>query len=170
MRRFGAKDLRLPARLRDEMRDEVGEILQTNELAEALVGAKLVVSVGDVCTASILGLGSVPKLAIVDGQTRRGAWESPAPSKGMREVRVRNPAETITKELWKAVEEAYARRENTIIIVDGEEDLASLACIFLAPEGTTLIYGVPNRGVTVIPVGAAIRSRTAAVLAEMEEC
>ena len=169
MRRFGANDLRLPARLRGEMRDDVGEIVQTNELAEALAGAKLVVSVGDVCTESVLSVGITPKLAIVDGQTKRGPYESPSP-KGMREVRVRNPAEMITKELWRAVEDAYARPESTLVIVDGEEDLASLACIFLAPEGTTLIYGVPNRGVTVIPVGAAIRSRTGAVLAEMEEC
>jgi hypothetical protein len=169
MRRFGAKDIRLPARLRGEMRDDVGKIVQTDELAEALAGAKIVVSVGDVCTESVLSVGITPKLAIVDGQTKRGAYERPSP-KGMREVRVVNPAEKITKELWRAVEDAYSRPESTLIIVDGEEDLASLACIMLAPEGTTLIYGVPNRGVTVIPVGAAIRSRTGAVLAAMEEC
>jgi uncharacterized protein (UPF0218 family) len=169
MRRFGAKDLRLPARLRGEMRDEVGRILQTGELAAALAGARIIASVGDVCTDAILGLGIVPKLAIVDGQTKRGAWGSHASKTAMCEVRVENPAEAITRELWAAIADAYAREGNTLIVVDGEEDLASLACIYLAPEGTTVIYGVPNRGVTVIPVGAAIRSRTGAVLAEMEE-
>lgn len=169
MRRFGEKDMRLPARLRGEMRDEAGRILQTKELAEALAGAKAVVSIGDVCTDTILGLGIVPKLAIVDGQTKRGLWSARIDRKAFRVVNVQNPAETITRQLWAAIGDSYKRDGSTLIIVDGEEDLASLACIYLAPEGTTVIYGVPNRGVMVIPVEAAIRSRTGAVLAKMEE-
>jgi GTP-dependent dephospho-CoA kinase len=168
MRRFGGKDLRLPARLRVQMRDEAGRILQTNQLAEALAGAKAVVSVGDVCTETILGLGIEPKLAIVDGRTKRGPWSAKLGKRKFRKVKVRNPAEAITKEMWAAIGDAYGRAGSTLIVVDGEEDIASLACIFLAPEGTTVIYGVPNRGVMVIPVEAAIRSRTGAVLAEME--
>ncbi|MFH0816721.1 MAG: DUF359 domain-containing protein [Methanobacteriota archaeon] len=169
MRRLGEKDLRLPTRMRGEMREEAGRILQTNELAGALAGAKAVVSVGDVCTSTIVGLGILPKIAIVDGRTKRGAWSPPAGIGAIREERVKNPAETITRGLWVAIEESYAREGGTVIVVDGEEDLASLACIFLAPEGTTVIYGVPNRGVMVIPVEAAIRARVGAVLAEMEE-
>lgn len=169
MHRFGGKDLRLPAGLRAEMRDEAGKILQTEELAEALAGAEIVVSVGDVCTETILGLGIAPKLAIIDGQTKRGPWEAKLGNGAFRTIKVKNPAEAITKELWAAIAEAYVHGGSTLIVVEGEEDLASLACIYLAADGTTVIYGVPNRGVMVIPVEAAIRSRTGAVLAEMEE-
>jgi len=169
MRRFGEKDMRLPATLRDEMREEAGRILQTEELAKALAGVKTIVSVGDVCTETILGMGIAPKIAIVDGQTRRGRWSAKLGNAEFRTVKVRNPVETITKELWAAIADSYTREGSTLVVVDGEEDLASLACIFLAPEGTTVIYGVPNRGVMVIPVEVAIRSRTGAVLAKMEE-
>jgi uncharacterized protein (UPF0218 family) len=166
---LGDKDMRLPAKMRGEMREDAGRILQTEELAAALAGAETVVSIGDVCTDAILGLGIVPKLAIVDGQTKRGPWSAKQGRNKFRTVNVKSPAETITKELWVAIAGAYAQEGSTLIVVDGEEDLASLACIFLAPEGTTVIYGVPNRGVMVIPVEAAIRSRTGAVLAKMEE-
>jgi hypothetical protein len=169
MGRLGEKDLRLPAAMRGEMREEAGVIVQTEGLSEALTGARLIVSVGDVCTETILGLGISPKIAVVDGKTKRGVWNKPTSMSQMTEVHVKNPPETLTAELWTAVSEAYARDGATLVVVDGEEDLASLACIYLAPEGTTVIYGVPDRGVMVIPVGAAIRSRTGAALAEMEE-
>jgi hypothetical protein len=151
------------------MREEAGRILQTEELPAALSDSKLVASVGDVCTAALLGLGIVPKLAIIDGQTKRGAWGAPMDGAGFKVVGVKNPPETITRGLWAAIAEAYASSGSTLIVVEGEEDLASLACIHLAPEGTTVIYGVPDRGAIVIPVGAAIRSRTREVLAQMEE-
>jgi Uncharacterized protein conserved in archaea len=37
-----------------------------------------------------------------------------------------------------------------MIIVDGEEDLAALSAIFLAPENTKVIYGMPDEGVVVV--------------------
>jgi hypothetical protein len=169
MGRFGKSDLRLPESLRGEMRSEAGTIFRTEDLAAALSGAKRVVSVGDMCTSTIVEMGLVPKLAVVDGSTQRGPFKEKIDGRVFIKLRVRNPAKTITTELWRAVEEAYAREGNFLIVVEGEEDLASLACIYMAPEGTTVIYGVPNRGVMVIQVGPEIRSLAGAVLAKMEE-
>ena len=36
------------------------------------------------------------------------------------------------------------------IEVDGEEDLASLAAIYMAPPDVTIIYGLPDKGVLVV--------------------
>jgi uncharacterized protein (UPF0218 family) len=168
MRRFGERDLRLPPSLREEMREPAGAIVQTGGLAKAVSGSRFVASVGDVCTGALLSLGIVPKVCVVDGKTKRGPWKAGDTQHGLSIVRVRNPAETITIELWRAVDAAYRAPGNTMIVVDGEEDLASLACIHLAPEGTTVIYGVPNKGVMVIKVDAAIRARTEGVLTKME--
>jgi len=169
MRRFGSKDLNLSDSLREEMRDVVGSIVQTDGLKDALDGSKLVVSVGDVCTQSLIDLGIFPKMAIIDGQTKRGPWSARLAKANFSIIRARNPAETITTELWRAIEKAYLMPESTLIVVDGEEDLASLACIYLAPEGTTVIYGVPNKGVMVIKVDPPIKARTEGVLTKMEE-
>jgi len=169
MRRFGTRDLKLFPHLRDEMREDVGQIVQTDGLRAALLGAKFVVSVGDVCTQSLVDFGIFPKLAIIDGQTKRGPWEGRLAKAHFTIIRVANPAEAISRELWGAVEKAYLMTENVLILVDGEEDLASLACIYLAPDGTTVIYGVPNRGVMVIKVDPSIRARTEGVLTKMEE-
>jgi len=169
MRRLGEKALRLPAGLRDEMREVVGEIATGERLLQLARDSKTVISVGDVCTANLLGAGIIPKISIVDAVTKRGKAEPIDFPREVRKVHVSNPAETITPALWKAIAEGLSYHGRTAIIVDGEEDLASLACIHLAPEGTTVIYGVPNRGAMVIAVEGAMKARVAGALAKMED-
>ena len=36
------------------------------------------------------------------------------------------------------------------IEIEGEEDLASLAAIYLAPSDVTIIYGLPDKGALVV--------------------
>jgi uncharacterized protein (UPF0218 family) len=64
--------------------------------------------------------------------------------------KVSNPPGTLTKELWQAVKEAYDTEEKTKIEVVGEEDIAALPCVWLAPEKTTIIYGLPDKGLVVV--------------------
>ena len=58
--------------------------------------------------------------------------------------------------------------QNLRIIVDGEEDMAALACIFLAPPGTTVIYGIPNRGASIHHVDDDLKQLVDSVLKQME--
>ncbi|MBI5000163.1 MAG: GTP-dependent dephospho-CoA kinase family protein [Euryarchaeota archaeon] len=169
MRRLGERELRLPAGLRGEMRSVVGEIAAGARLLLLAKSSRTVVSVGDVCTANLLRAGIVPKLSIIDAITKRGKAEGIDFPREVRKVHVSNPPETITPALWRAIEGALGAPGSTAIIVDGEEDLASLACIHLAPEGTTVIYGVPNRGAMVITVEGALKARVARVLERMED-
>jgi uncharacterized protein (UPF0218 family) len=53
------------------------------------------------------------------------------------------------------------------IEVDGEEDLASLAAISLAPGGVTVIYGLPNKGVVVVDATTANKKKVKEVLDRM---
>jgi len=82
---------------------------------------------------------------------------------------VRNPAGTISQELLEALRNAFQTKGRTIIRVDGEEDLAVLACLFLAPEGIKVVYGWPGRGMLLVTTTTATRSMAEALWKELEE-
>lgn len=161
---------RLPDELRGELAEVVGEIVPESALDAHLEGASMVIVVGDVCTLTLHRHGIEPKLAIVDFKTRRneelGLEE--LGSVGDRVIQVRNPDGVITRGLWDAVEFALGHPGSTRIEVEGEEDLASLACIHHAPLGATIIYGIPDVGVMSLQVDLGLKQRVKEVLKRME--
>ncbi|MCU0852959.1 MAG: GTP-dependent dephospho-CoA kinase family protein [Thermoplasmata archaeon] len=84
-----------------------------------------------------------------------------------RLVKVENPPAKITRALWKAVREAVNAKERVKIEVSGEEDLASLVAIALAPEGAHVIYGIPKRGLMVVEVNTETRALATAAIKKM---
>jgi len=123
-----------------------------------------IVTVGDICTIKIFEQIREPNLAIVDLKTKRN---TPLDSNQLRiinkigddNIEVENPAGTISKSLWKAIKSTLAIRKNTKITVRGEEDLATLAVISMAPEGAKVIYGMPDRGMVVVDVNQQTKTR-----------
>ena len=115
-----------------------------------------IVSIGDQVTYTILKHGIQPLFCVVDYRTRRGKCSSEVIEKiksyGEKVLVVKNPAGVLTEDLINAVESAYNDMpENGLRIeVDGEEDLASLVAIYLAPKVVTVIYGLPDKGVLVV--------------------
>lgn len=71
-------------------------------------------------------------------------------------VKVRNPSGCITKTLIAAVSHGYKQiiqdGKTRIIKVIGEDDLAGVPAILLAPLGSLVIYGQPNTGIVVVEV------------------
>ena len=53
------------------------------------------------------------------------------------------------------------------IEIEGEEDLASLAAIFLAPSNVTVIYGLPDKGVLVVNPDSDIKRRVKEIIDKM---
>lgn len=162
----------MPDELRKELGTPVGKILTTKEeLAKEIAGSHFLVTVGDIVTLDILDTGRVPDLSIIDYMTQRMPMEQVKEQFSrfeQPEVVVRNPMSQITRELWDAIEDGYANPRNLRIVVDGEEDMAALACIALAPPGTTVIYGIPNRGASVHHVDAELKQLVDSVLKQME--
>jgi uncharacterized protein (UPF0218 family) len=143
----------LPEELRDHLKDPLGEVVLQNQLRETLKDFIKVVTVGDICTLTLFEEDIVPSIAVVDYSTRRGdigELRSKIQKIGQIVINVNNPAGVITKELWSAVDEAYKSKIPVRIEVDGEEDLATLAAVWHAPEGTAVIYGLPEVGLVVI--------------------
>ena len=53
--------------------------------------------------------------------------------------------------------------------VEGEEDLALLPCILMAPVGTNIVYGWPGRCMMLVTTDEDIRIHAMELMAKMEE-
>lgn len=114
------------------------------------------ISVGDVTTFHLLEAGVFPDLCIVDDRTQRFPVSDEVlvrtKDRLYREVLVDNPAGTISEELILTLEKAVRAKTPVRIFVRGEEDLATLPVIALAPLGTVVLYGQPDEGVVFVEV------------------
>ena len=143
----------LPAELRDELKEPLGEVVKEQELECILKNSKNIVSVGDMCSLTLHEMGIALRIAVVDFKIQRHDvqdMQEKIREIGKIVINVDNPPGTITKELWQAVKKAYQMEENVRIEVSGEEDLATIPCIWLAPENTAVVYGLPNIGLVVV--------------------
>ncbi|MCK4405586.1 MAG: GTP-dependent dephospho-CoA kinase family protein [Hadesarchaea archaeon] len=111
------------------------------------------ITVGDVVAAELLEAGIRPDVAVVDMKVMR----LPVDEKTRRAVeafeatvvRVKNQAGSITPELREALE---AAKPPLKIVVEGEEDLATLPAVLSAPLGSAVIYGQPGEGLVLVEV------------------
>jgi len=167
---FPERDLELPEDLRSELAKPMGEFVHEGSLKKHLKGAPRVVSVGDVVTVTLLRMKMEPDVAVFDYRTQRaedvGAREIIAGMSG-RLVKVENPPGRITRALWRDVRDAVNAEDRVKIEVSGEEDLAALVAIATGPEGTGVLYGIPNKGMVLVRVGPESRAFAAAAIKRM---
>lgn len=164
------RDRRLPHAMRAELRRPLGPVLSGAAAFEAIRTAKRVVTVGDACTADLAERGRTPDIAVVDFKTKRApdaAIRARVTRVGTRVITTVNPPTTLTRDMWRALSEAFKSKESVRIEVLGEEDLAALAAIDLAPEGTAVLYGMPDEGVVVVTVDARSKAAVRDLLARM---
>jgi phosphopantetheine adenylyltransferase/uncharacterized protein (UPF0218 family) len=128
------------------------EVAMYAALDEMDVERTLLVGVGDVTVATMLAIGVVPDLALIDGQTKRQALKEsdlvdiePFSNR----ITAVNPAGELTPSLHQAIQHALGNDGSTVIVVDGEEDLAPLFIHLLAPVHAVVVYGQPREGVVV---------------------
>ncbi|PSP84976.1 DUF359 domain-containing protein [Halobacteriales archaeon QS_1_68_17] len=163
----------LPAALRPELKEPLGPIYTD---AGALVrdAGRPLVAVGDVVTYHIVRAGEPPDVALVDGRTKRDAVdeEIAAGIGGFdREMRVENPPATVTDDLLSALAAALERArdgESTLVVVDGEEDLAALPAVLAVPEGGSVVYGQPDEGMVLVAADPTARERVRGLVDRMD--
>ena len=164
---------RLPDDLKNTLKGYIGALVDEPELFNRLKQEKYIVSVGDKVTYTLLKNGIIPILCIVDYKLERKSYplEMKTVIQKLRatHLQIKNPPGTITDELWDAIKTVLKNLKNSpvCIEIDGEEDLASLAAIYLAPGGVTVIYGLPNRGVVVVKTTSANKQKVKKVLDRM---
>ncbi|MEM2911228.1 MAG: DUF359 domain-containing protein [Candidatus Bathyarchaeia archaeon] len=126
-----------------------------------------IISVGDTVSKNLVESKIFPNLLIVDNKVMRTAIK-PALIPADKELRIKNPPGTLTQEALTAVQEALKTNCRVKIVVDGEEDLLTLAAVFHAPENSMVIYGQPREGIVLVKVTREKKAEVAEILKEME--
>ena len=163
----------LPENLIEFLKEPIGQLLDEKQLLNLAKDEKYVVSIGDQVTYTLLKHDIEPIFCIVDYKTRRGECSDEVKelirSFGNKIFVVENPAGCISDELWNIIQFAFENLEigKIRIEVEGEEDLASLAAIHMAPPDVTIIYGLPNKGVLVVKPTDDIKNKVKEVIDKM---
>ena len=152
-----------------ELKDTTNRIYQN---APTGLNSEYIITVGDICTIKINEQVKMPNLSIIDFKTKRDSPLSAEQRNTMEQigenvVNVNNNAGTISDELWNAIEDAISDNVKTRIVVEGEEDLATLAAISLANLGAKVIYGMPDKGMVVVDVNQRSKKRADSFLERM---
>jgi len=152
----------LPVELRDELRKLHGELYlgdgieTTKNIIKDLKNCIKIITVGDIVTFNLLNAGIVPDLSFVDNRTKR----SPVSEKitqgtkhgHFRTITVESPPGIITEELMQEIQTSMESDKPIQIVVKGEEDLAALPAIAMAPVSSVIIYGLPDKGAVIVRV------------------
>ncbi len=165
----------LPFSFRDILKEPIGMLVSSKkELFNIVSKGTQLVSIGDQVTYTILSKNISPLFCVIDYQTKR--------KKNTKEInvilrsygnsikQVVNPPGVITYELWDIIENAYKELHKNLTLrieVNGEEDLAALPAILLAPENVTIIYGLPDRGVVIVPSKEEHKQKVKEILTKM---
>jgi hypothetical protein len=148
--------LSLPEDVRPLLKRPLGKLFSDKEAAFDYIRKlhpAMLITVGDHVTADFLEAGIKPDVAIIDFLIMR----FPADEKIKKVIdnykvptqHVKNPPSKITKELQDAVKDAVPPVK---IVVEGEEDLATLPAILMAQFGSVVAYGQPKEGVVLVEV------------------
>lgn len=162
---------RLPKRLRPVLAKPLGEVILGDELLRRVAKRRgLLISIGDTCTYFLLKNNVLPDIFAFDLKNMR----KPV-TEEVREAllsacsggfSVPNPPGEITDELFAAVEGCIDSGRGCIF-VDGEEDLAALVALMLAPYGSLVIYGQPDEGVVFMECSETLRKTAAGLFERM---
>lgn len=162
--------LTLPDELRAAFKDPLGPVYtDTNRLDTEL--GKSVIAVGDVVTRHLAQIGTRPDLAVIDWITERETLpeaDQPDLDGYDAQIEVENPAATLTENLLNALRMGVEQDEKTVIVVDGEEDLATLPALVVAPDGASVVYGQPGEGMVHVRIDSETKEQGYELLSRMD--
>lgn len=168
----------LPEEMREELKRPFGKLYPNEEFDRGTIEGELkdktlLITCGDESSLKIHQLGIKIDIAIIDFKTKREEIKERERlmNIGTRSVNVKNPAGTITEELEDALkaEIDLDHEGTTLIIVDGEEDMAFIPCVLYSPDGSVVMYGQPDEGLVVAVVNDALRARIQDIYDRMEK-
>ena len=162
--------LDLPKSLRQDLKEPLGPIYTD---ADALLAdaTEPIVAVGDIVTYHLLTAGHTPAVALVDERTKRAEVDPEVREAvgGFDHRRtVENSPATITGALLDALVGALAESGTTLVVVDGEEDLATLPATLAVPDDASVVYGQPDEGMVLVTADADARERCRTLLTGMD--
>jgi len=158
----------LPEEARDAFKDPIGPVYTDAERLLADAGSPIV-AVGDVVTYHLVAAGHTPTVAVIDGRTERETVTDEVrvglPS---ADVSVASEPATVSRDLLEALVAAIDGDGETVVEVDGEEDLAVVPAVLAAPAGASVVYGQPGEGMVLATVDADLRERMRELAGRLE--
>ena len=149
--------LKLEENLRSEFKKPLGKLYSSfDDAINDIQMAKFLISVGDATTKNLIENKLYPNISIIDNLIQRKNHNYKITYTD-NILRAKNPPGTITTNLWETIEKAInnsTKKKNQLIVVEGEEDLAVLPCILLAPDESVVLYGQPNEGLVFVNVNS----------------
>ena len=154
----------------EELRDTNREIYQ--ESPNFLANSDYIITIGDICTIKIFEEIREPNLCVIDMKTKRNIYLDSKQRNimakiGQKIINTKNKPGTISIDLWNSIKEGLKNKLNTKVVVEGEEDLATLVAISMADLGAKVIYGMPDRGMVVVDVNQQEKKRANSFLKRM---
>ncbi len=141
------KNLKLPERLLKYFKKPYGHSFSSVEefLKSNLkpTDRGLLISVGDMSSFTLTQRGVKPNIIVIDNKVNRKPFKEKIKFQGKR-LKVINVPGTISRSLWGTIRQAVKSGEKVKISVIGEEDLAVLPAVIMAPLGSLVLYGQPN--------------------------
>jgi uncharacterized protein (UPF0218 family) len=172
--------LSLPPELRGAFKEPMGPVY-TDAPALLSDAGRPVIAVGDVVAYHLRAAGHRPAVAVIDGRTEREAVDDEireALADPERRRDVANEPGTLGEPLLCALADAVdaatdadagdAAAEPVTIVVDGEEDLATLPAVLVAPTGATVVYGQPGAGMVRVAVTSETKAEMRSLLERMD--
>ena len=129
--------------------------------------SSLVISVGDVVSRNMIEYDIPLNVLIVDNKVMRKPIQ-PITVDADQTLYAKNPPGAITDEAWAAIRSAVEQKGQTRVVVDGEEDLLTLAVVLSAPQDAIVVYGQPHQGIVVVKVTEETKERMRQFVDDME--
>lgn len=129
---------------------------------------KYIITIGDVVTLTLTIGGISPKLSIIDCKClrRKCLTLNALRGKFRNIIKTYNPPGRITVEAWNSIKRALREQDNTLLEVQGEEDLLAIPAILEADNGSVVIYGLPLRGMVIVEVDNNVKKLLRRILDE----
>lgn len=147
-------DQPLPDQIRNNFKKPFGTLLHHPPKRKT----SKTITVGDITSQNFLKHGIIPNLAIIDLKTKRLQQFQNLSELGFHHQptkKVINPAGAISWELIKSIQNP----KQSLILVEGEEDLAVIPAVLLSPLGTLVYYGQPDEGLVEIKVTPEVKQQ-----------
>jgi len=126
-----------------------------------------IVSIGDIVTQHMIERGISLDVLVVDNKTMRKPIQ-PIVVDVDQTLYAENPAGAITNEAWDTIKQAIAQDKRVRVMVNGEEDLLTIAAVLSAPEDAFVVYGQPHAGIVVVKVTEEARRKMQRIVDSME--
>ena len=165
--------LRLTDELRVRLKSPLGELLKgtpdenMRKVLEAIEKEKpkRIVCVGDAVSRNAIKAGVPVDVRVVDNRIMRKK-AGPMKLEAKRILYAKNPPGTLDLTAWQALSEAI-ERGGSLMVLEGEEDLLTLAAIVEAPVPSIVIYGQPEEGIVMVRVDEKKKRETHAIIDAM---